>query len=128
MLRNAQDAGKRLSASRSPRKSRRPRNNALRFQFLSSHFVLEQEIVDKHLGVYPCRVKFMVQLVSHVFPPSAENACSQRQAFGPFTVHMNRLKICTPSKSSCENNSPRGPLNLPTIGTSSLPGLLSATQ
>ena len=42
------------------------------------------------------RVKLTIQFVSHVFPPSAEKACSHCGASGAVTVHMKRTKIFLP--------------------------------
>src|SRR5258708_8910715 len=45
-------------------------------------------------------VSSQIQLVSQVFPPSAENACSQWHEVGVMSDQINRLKICLPSKTS----------------------------
>ncbi len=42
------------------------------------------------------RVSIAIQLISHVFPPSSENACSKRHAFALSFVMMKRTRIVCP--------------------------------
>src|SRR6266849_8235054 len=44
-------------------------------------------------------VSSQIQLVSQVFPPSADTACSQWHEVGVMSDQINRLKICLPSKT-----------------------------
>src|SRR5260221_11507552 len=46
-------------------------------------------------------VSSQIQLVSQVFPPSAENACSQWHAAGVTSDPINRLKLSLSAKTSC---------------------------
>src|SRR5919108_4442095 len=75
---------------------------------------------------YSCRVNSAIQLVSHVFPPSAENACSQRQEVSVISEQIKRTKMLLPSKSSCEKNSPRPSAKLPISGGCKIPSALDA--
>ncbi len=49
---------------------------------------------------YALRVKSMIQLVSQVLPPSAQNACCQRQVLAVISDQRNRVRIGLPSKIS----------------------------
>ena len=48
----------------------------------------------------------MIQLVSHVLPPSGEKACSQRADFSVIRDQMKRTWIGRPSKTSSHRNVP----------------------
>src|SRR5699024_10462716 len=52
-------------------------------------------------GYSCCLVSSMVQFVSQVRPPSAENACSHRIEVGVMSDQIRRVKTCFPSKGSC---------------------------
>ena len=52
-------------------------------------------------GVRPHRAtNSMIQLVSHVLPPSPENACSQMGLCPGFACHVKRMVICMPFRVS----------------------------
>ncbi len=50
----------------------------------------------------PMRSKSVIQLVSQVLPPSAENACSQWHEVAVISDQMTRHQMCLPSQGSCE--------------------------
>src|SRR6266516_4042345 len=58
---------------------------------LETHFWLHYE---------SSRVMSEIQLVSHVFPPSMEKACSQRQVVSVILEQINRTKMLLPSRGS----------------------------
>src|SRR5262249_61338679 len=62
------------------------------------------------------RANVMIQFVSQVFPPSSENACSQRAVSAVGRDHTNRQSTFFPFAISSPWNSPTPPVNLPTIG------------
>ncbi len=68
----------------------------------------------------------MTQLVSHVAPPSAENACSHRHDVSVMSDQMNRLTMRVPANVSCPKNVPRPSSKPPTIGVCTVPRTLSA--
>ena len=72
------------------------------------------------------RVNSIVQFVSQVFPPSAENACSHRGVGVVMRDQMKRTRMGRPSKTSEPSNLPTSPAKEPTTGGSSTPRRLSA--
>src|SRR6266851_7112353 len=72
------------------------------------------------------RVSVAIQLISHVFPPSLENACSKRHESGVMSEMTNRTRMARPFSVSWSKNSPRPFLNSPTVGWLNTPPLLAA--
>src|SRR5690606_31209110 len=70
------------------------------------------------------RVSTAIQLVSQVFPPSSENACSNRSVSGETCVMTKRARIVRPSTVSTPKNSPIPSVSCPTSGGKRVPVLL----
>src|SRR4029077_13671683 len=75
-------------------------------------------------GPAAVRVSVAIQFNSHVFPPSSENACSNRHEFESSCEMTNRTRIARPpSRVSTPKNSPRPFLNSPYTGGLRVPPL-----
>src|SRR6266496_320605 len=68
----------------------------------------------------------MIQLVSQVLPPSAENACSHRG--DPVRVHRYLHRIFLPLRVSSPTNSPGSPWTFPNTGGCTTPGLIALRE
>jgi predicted ATPase len=69
----------------------------------------------------PAGANSMIQFVSQVWPPSAENACSQRGSGVSICDQTKRTRIGLPSNVSVPSNIPMPSANEPTTGGSSRP-------
>jgi hypothetical protein len=64
-----------------------------------SHRGLQRQVLSDHRGV-----NVMIQFVSHVLPPSSENACSQCGELVLVRVHRKRHRTFLPSTISSPKN------------------------
>src|SRR5262245_42185483 len=69
-----------------------------------------------HAPVHLARANSATQLVSHVLPPSCEEACSQRGESVSVRVHCERTLIGRPSYSSSPINVPPSSTKRPRTG------------